>query len=162
MHVLPCCLISLCLLSCTHSASPTTVPADTSSNTAPAKAAFATAAGAVTVDLEIADEPAERQMGLMFRQSLAPNAGMVFIFPTTEIHAFWMHNTYIPLDMIFIGEDFKVVGVVANAVPQTDTSRSVGVPSKYVVEVNGGFAAQQQIETDTVVTFENVPVTVAK
>ena len=93
------------------------------------------------VDVEVMRTPAELAKGLMFRERLEPDAGMLFVFPASEHHAFWMKNTLIPLDMIFVGEDLRVVGVVANAEPLTTIPRSVGKPSRYVLEVNGGWAA---------------------
>ncbi len=71
-------------------------------------------------------------------------------------HPFWMRNTLISLDMIFIGKDRRVIGVVENTEPMTDTSRRVGKPSLYVLEVNAGFAAQHGIRAGTPVQFKNV------
>lgn len=67
---------------------------------------------------------------------------MLFIFPNEEVQSFWMRNTLIPLDMIFINEQGVVVGIVENAEPKTLTSRSVGIPGKYVLEVPGGWSAK--------------------
>ena len=91
----------------------------------------------------------------MFRRSLDADRGMIFIFPTTEEHSFWMHNTLLALDMIFLDETRQVIGVVANAAPQTDTPQGWppntflhdhvvrGVPSQnhgaYSVQVQGYF-----------------------
>ncbi len=94
----------------------------------------------LTVKVEVADTDEERQMGLMFREELGADEGMVFLFPDQRIHNFWMRNTLLPLDMFFIDSDWKVVGVVENAEPLTEISRGVDKPSQYVLEVNAGFA----------------------
>jgi uncharacterized membrane protein (UPF0127 family) len=96
--------------------------------------------GSVSVPVELAVTPAEQQRGLMYRRDLAADAGMLFVFDETIEHSFWMKNTPLPLDMIFIGEDLRIVGIVANAVPFSTASRSVGAPSRYVLEVHAGFA----------------------
>jgi uncharacterized membrane protein (UPF0127 family) len=109
------------------------------------------------VAVEIADTPSSRNQGLMYRQSLADNAGMLFLFPNESIKTFWMKNTLIPLDMIFIRADMSVAGVVENAEPMTETTRSVNAPSQYVLEVNGGYSAKNGISAGARVRFENVP-----
>jgi hypothetical protein len=108
------------------------------------------------VSVEIARTDAERAKGLMHRRALAPDAGMLFLFDETAEHPFWMKNTRIPLDMIFIGEDGRVVGIVARAVPGDLSPRSAG-PSRYVLEVNGGWAEAHGVAPGDRVRFENVP-----
>lgn len=115
------------------------------------------AAGAVSVRLEVADSESERSRGLMFRQSLADGDGMLFVFDETKDHGFWMRNTFIPLDMIFIGDDLRVVGVHARAVPQSTQTVSVGVPSRYVLEVPGGWAEKHGITRGAQVELRGVP-----
>jgi uncharacterized membrane protein (UPF0127 family) len=116
-----------------------------------------TASGDVAVAVEIADTPERRALGLMYRKELGADRGMLFVFDAPEILQFWMKNTQLPLDMIFIGDDRRVVGVVENAVPFTTTSRGVGKPSRYVLEVNAGFGARHKIAAGDEVRFENVP-----
>lgn len=94
----------------------------------------------LTLRVEVADSDEERQMGLMFREHLGEEEGMVFLFPDQRVHNFWMRNTLISLDMFFIDSDWNVVGVVENAEPLTDVGRGVGKPSQFVLEVNAGFA----------------------
>jgi uncharacterized protein len=108
------------------------------------------------VRVELARTPQERARGLMFRKQLDEDAGMLFLFDRTEVLTFWMKNTFVPLDMIFIDADRRVVGVVQGAQPLTTESRSVGQPSRYVLEVNAGFAAQHGVGTGTVVEFRNI------
>ena len=98
------------------------------------------ARGPVSVRLEVADTDATRTKGLMYRAALADGEGMLFVFDDTREHGFWMKNTFIPLDMIFIDDDLRVVGVHARAVPQSTETVSVGVPSRYVLEVPAGWA----------------------
>ena len=112
---------------------------------------------ASAVDVELARTPAEQERGLMFRQALAPDAGMLFVFPDDRDHVFWMKNTLLPLDMIFIAEDGRVVGIVASAEPQTTTPRSVGTPSRYVLEVNGGWSEAHGVRPGDRARFDGLP-----
>jgi uncharacterized membrane protein (UPF0127 family) len=115
-----------------------------------------TAAGARhRVAVEIARTDAERARGLMHRRALAPDAGMLFIFDETADHPFWMKNTLIPLDLLFIGEDGRIVGIVPRAVPGDLSPRSAGA-SRYVLEVNGGWAEAHGVAAGDRVRFENV------
>ncbi|HSM94014.1 MAG TPA: DUF192 domain-containing protein [Anaeromyxobacteraceae bacterium] len=113
-------------------------------------------AGRLEVPVEIARTEAERERGLMFRRALPPDAGMLFVFDETGEHAFWMKNTLIPLDMIFIGDDGRVTGVVARATPGSLEPRSAG-PSRFVLEVNGGWAEAHGVTAGDAVKFEGVP-----
>jgi uncharacterized protein len=117
---------------------------------------FETARGQWVVKVEIAADDASRSRGLMFRRSLAADQGMLFVFPESEEQSFWMHNTLIALDMIFLDETRTVVGVVASAAPQTDLPRTVGKPSRYVVEVAGGEAAAHAVGSGTRAAFIGV------
>lgn len=123
-----------------------------------ARAVVETAAGARhAVAVELARTDAERSRGLMHRTSLADDAGMLFLFDETAVHGFWMKNTLIPLDMIFIGDDGRIVGVVERAEPRSLESRSVGAPSRYVLEVSGGWTRARGVKAGDRVVFENVP-----
>jgi uncharacterized membrane protein (UPF0127 family) len=110
-------------------------------------------AEAVRVRIEVAQSPAERQRGLMYRKQLDPDAGMLFVFDRPQHIVFWMHNTLLPLDMLFITRDWKVLGVVENATPQTDSPREVPGESLYVLEVNAGFSRQHGITQGTKVQW---------
>jgi uncharacterized membrane protein (UPF0127 family) len=92
--------------------------------------------------VELATTDAEQQKGLMFRAHMDPDAGMLFVFDRDSVHTFWMKNTLIPLDMLFISSDQTIVGIVENATPQTETPRAVGLPSRYVLEINGGLSSR--------------------
>lgn len=111
----------------------------------------------VRVRVELASRSADRARGLMFRRELEPLSGMLFIFERAEEHPFWMKNTYISLDMIFIGDDHRVVGTVENTAPLTETPRTVAHPSRYVLEVNAGFVAAHGIVRGTPVELVDVP-----
>jgi uncharacterized protein len=108
----------------------------------------------ITVRVEIARTEAERRRGLMFRQHMDEGTGMLFLFEAPSQLSFWMRNTYIPLDMIFIAPTLRVLGIVENAEPMTDTSRSVPGSSQYVLEVNAGFSRRHGLGEGTKVRFE--------
>lgn len=114
---------------------------------------FETSRGPWVVQVELARTDESRARGLMFRRDLPRDRGMLFLFDETSEHPFWMHNTLIALDLIYLGEDRQVVGVVANAEPRTDTPRTVGKPSRYVVEVAGGEAAAHAVGPGTRAVF---------
>lgn len=110
--------------------------------------------GKAAVEVEIAATPDETQRGLMWRRELAPGHGMLFVFEGEEDHSFWMKNTLIPLDLIFIRAGLTVAGVVENAEPRTLTGRSVGRPSRFVLEVPGGWAAKAGVREGTKVSLD--------
>ena len=101
--------------------------------------------GDVRFMAEVADEPAEREKGLMFREVMQGDHGMIFLFPQAKQQSFWMKNTFIPLDIIFVRADRTILGIVAQAEPKTTTSRRVEGQSQFVLELNGGVAAQQNL-----------------
>ncbi len=92
--------------------------------------------------VEIADTYASRERGLMFRKSLGPDAGMLFDFKTEQPVAFWMKNTLIPLDMVFIDARGTVVNVAANAKPMSEANIPSDGPVLGVLEIRGGRAAE--------------------
>ena len=89
----------------------------------------------------------------MFRDYLAPNDGMLFVMGTDFPWRFHMQNTYVPLDIIFITRDFIVAGVIADAMPNS-SAMGVAVPSRYVLEVNVGWAAAHGVIPGSSVRFE--------
>lgn len=101
-----------------------------------------TAKGAVSFQVEIADDEAERQQGLMYRTSLAPDRGMLFQFDRAAPRAFWMKNTYIPLDIIYIGADGRIVSIAAMAEPFNEAPIPSKAPASGVLEIYGGRAAE--------------------
>ena len=92
------------------------------------------------IDIQIANTDFDRQLGLMFRKSMDENQGMLFIFPQESIQSFWMRNTYISLDMIFVSIDKKIITIHKNTKTLSDQSYSSTGPAKYVIEVDAGFS----------------------
>ncbi|WP_425049981.1 DUF192 domain-containing protein [Psychromarinibacter sp. S121] len=107
---------------------------------------FRTDRGQTQFTVEIADDREEITRGLMHRESMPAKAGMLFVYPRPAPVAFWMRNTLIPLDMIFIGSDGVVRKVHENAVPLDETPIPGGNDIQYVLEINGGMAALLGIE----------------
>ena len=117
----------------------------------------ATAHGTVTFAVEVAISEPHQTQGLMYRKELASDRGMLFVFPQDEDHSFWMKNTLIPLDMLFIADTGQIVGIHPNATPLSTAGISVGHPSRYVLEIAGGEAARQGIQTGDRVTMHAIP-----
>lgn len=109
-----------------------------------------------TFQVEVADTPAKRAMGLQYRKDLRDDRGMIFLFPSESPQTFWMKNTPISLDMIFIDRGYRIVGIVEQAVPFSLDPRSVGTPSQFVLEINGGLAKRLGIEAGDTVQFEGI------
>jgi uncharacterized membrane protein (UPF0127 family) len=124
---------------------------------APATAVVDTGTRKLTFRIELAMTPEEQARGLMYRSRLETDAGMLFVARQPRPQSFWMKNTLIPLDMIFIGGDRRIVGIVENAEPETETARFVGVPSQYVLEIGGGLSSRLGIRAGQRVDFEGVP-----
>ena len=110
--------------------------------------------------LEVARTPEEQAQGLMFRESLPDRAGMIFLFNDKAPHRFWMKNTMIPLDMIWMDPDGKVLFVSADTPPcKADPCASYGpesTPAARVLEIAGGKASQEKIVVGSVLRFENL------
>jgi len=102
--------------------------------------------GAHSFQIEIADDMGERSRGLMFRRSLGQNQGMLFDFREERPVSMWMKNTYLPLDMLFIGADGTIREIAENTTPLSERTVSSGVPVRYVLEINAGRAAALGIE----------------
>jgi hypothetical protein len=98
-----------------------------------------------TFHVELAAKPADRERGLMYRQSIAADAGMLFDFGEEQPVSMWMKNTFIPLDMLFIANDGTVVRIAADTVPQSLDVIPSGRPVRAVLEIKGGEAARQGI-----------------
>src|SRR5690606_5727046 len=89
-------------------------------------------------DIEFAETPSETQTGLMYRSSMERSQGMLFIFPEIQVHSFYMKNTEMPLDILFIDGDLRVGSIQKNARPFDESGLSSQFPIKYVLEINAG------------------------
>ncbi len=107
--------------------------------------------------VELARTPEEQAQGLMWRESLAPNAGMLFPFSPPRPASFWMKNTLIPLDMIFVRPDGTIARIAANTVPRSLEPVGVGEPAAAVLEIAGGRAAQLGIREGDRVSWPGGP-----
>ena len=110
--------------------------------------------------VEIADDELERQKGLMFVKKLEDNSGMLFVYQDDRIRSFWMKDTLIPLDMIFIDQNFSVVDINENAQPCADNKNcqtyASKKPSRYVLEINGGLSEKLNLSVgDKIVISSN-------
>lgn len=99
----------------------------------------------VSFQVELARDAFETQRGLMCRREMKPDWGMLFFMRSTRPQRFWMFNTLIPLDMVFLDEAWNVVGVVEKAAPLTLDGRGVSQPSRYVLELVAGAASKAGI-----------------
>ena len=105
-----------------------------------------TAAGTNRFSVELATTPEQREQGLMFRRKLAADAGMLFLYPDDQWINMWMKNTLLPLDMIFISRDGRVLSVAERTVPMSEVTIPSGQPARAVLEVNGGTSARLQLK----------------
>lgn len=145
-------------------ASPSSLAAADAPAAAPRVIVESPSGRSASVRVEVARTDPERERGLMFRRELGADDGMLFVFPESSDHVFWMKNTFVALDMIFLSVDDEdggggvgvVVGIVANAEPMTTTPRGVGVPSRFVLEVNGGWSATHGLARGDRVRFEGI------
>jgi uncharacterized protein len=112
-----------------------------------------TASGPHKFTVEVATSPAQLEQGLMFRQHLAPDAGMIFDFQSPSPVSMWMKNTWIPLDMLFVDASGRIVNIHQRAVPGSLEPIDAGAPVRAVIELNGGTAARLGIESGDRVIF---------
>lgn len=118
-----------------------------------------TSKGEVKINAEIADEDRKRQRGLMFRDSLDENSGMLFIFDKEQQVSFWMKNTKIPLDMIFVSANGTIIEIKENVQPclyDPCPIYSSQHPTKYVIEVNAGFSRKNNIQTGNLLKLDDL------
>lgn len=108
----------------------------------------------VEIAVEIVDRRDEITRGLMYRPHMPENSGMLFIFPGEEIRSFWMKDTYISLDIIFVNSQKEIETIQANTQPLSTEPVPSHTPAQYVIEVNAGFAEKHQIRTGDRINFE--------
>lgn len=106
-----------------------------------------------SINVEIADEDAKITQGMMYRTKMDENQGMIFIFPDEDLRNFWMKNTILPLDIIFVDKNWNVVSIQKYAIPYNETGLPSEGPAMYVVEVSSGFSDRHNIKQGTKVKF---------
>lgn len=107
----------------------------------------------MTIEAALADEQNERNQGLMEVTDLPANAGMLFIFEEENQLSFYMANTPLPLDIMYVNSDSTIVRIYRNTTPYDNSQLPSGEPAQYVVETNGGFAATHDIQEGMRVRF---------
>ena len=105
------------------------------------------------IDIEIADNEFETQTGLMYRNSMRDNHGMLFIFPNSKPRSFYMKNTRFSLDIIYIDENKKIVSFQENAKPLDENSLPSNANAKYVLEINAGLVNKWGLRLGDKITF---------
>lgn len=115
----------------------------------------AEAAPSIRVELMLNDE--HRARGLMYRQSLADDAGMLFAWRSADYRSFWMRDTCLPLDMLFIDADGYIAGILENVPPMNDASRGIDCRVNYVLEVNAGWTRKHGVSAGQRVAIDGIP-----
>ncbi|EGD33241.1 MULTISPECIES: DUF192 domain-containing protein [unclassified Capnocytophaga] len=109
-----------------------------------------------TFDVEFARTERETELGLMYRKSMKENQGMLFVFHEEKPRSFWMKNTYIPLDIIYLDKDKHIVSIAKNAEPLSETSRPSEGNAMYVLEINAGLSDKLGLTKGDYMTFESL------
>ncbi len=107
----------------------------------------------VAIDIEIADTDYEKETGLMYRDHMKENQGMLFVYDHMQLHSFYMKNTKIPLDLVFIDDKLQIASFYENAQPLNESSLSSQVPVQYILELNAGMAQKLLLEVGDRVVF---------
>ena len=107
--------------------------------------------GAHALRVEVADNDESRSRGLMYRQAMGRNDGMLFIFADLGYHSMWMQNTYIPLSVAFVDEDGKILNIL-DMEPKTQDTHTAAGPARYAIETNKGWFAEKKIKPGDKVT----------
>lgn len=108
------------------------------------------------IDIEIADDDAKRANGMMYRSKNEENQGMLFIFEEEGPQSFWMHNTVLPLDIIYVNANNEIVNIHKNTTPFSDQSYRSAGPAQFVVEVNSGYCDKYGIEAGDKVVWRRL------
>jgi uncharacterized membrane protein (UPF0127 family) len=149
-------VVALCAASACHGAPKS---ADAVTPSTPAGPRVVLPSGAVYA-VEVVRTPEEQAQGLMFRESLPERTGMLFLFRDAAPHQFWMKNTMIPLDIVWLDDSGRVVFVSANTPPcRADPCPNYGpaVPAPTVLEIAGGMAAKEKVTVGSTIRLEDVP-----
>lgn len=116
-----------------------------------------TATGLHRFNVEVASTPSQHAAGLMYRAELAPDAGMLFLFERERVVGMWMKNTLIPLDMVFIAGDGRVVSIAENTMPLSERVITSGAPVRAVLEVKGDTVRRLGLRPGDRVRYELLP-----
>ncbi|QYA25480.1 DUF192 domain-containing protein [Gramella sp. MT6] len=106
------------------------------------------------LDIELAESDYEHQTGLMYRENMEDDQGMLFIYDSERVRSFYMKNTYIPLDIIYYAADSTLVSIQKNATPRDETSLPSEGPAQFVLEINGGLSDQWGVEQGDKISFK--------
>jgi uncharacterized membrane protein (UPF0127 family) len=117
---------------------------------------FAESTDAPKLEVELMRTEPQQERGLMYRKSLADDRGMLFIWDRPSVHTFWMRNTCLPLDMLFIDDQGYIAGIVENVPTLNDDSRSIDCPVNYVLEVNAGWSRRHGVKAGQRVKMDGV------
>lgn len=112
--------------------------------------------GQARFNVDVADDPAERSRGLMFVEEMGTLEGMLFVYERPQRTTFWMRNTLIPLDMVFVSPEGEVLKIHENAIPLDETTIDGGDGVKYVLEINGGLSARLGITVGDVLAHPSI------
>ena len=123
-----------------------TVPVNADQTQTYERLTIASQSGERAFNVEVVRDEAQRNRGLMFRRQMSKDQGMLFDYDPPQVVAFWMKNTYIPLDIIFIAPDGRIMRIAANTTPHSLESIPSGGPARGVLEINGGLAAKLGIK----------------
>lgn len=138
--------VLLALAACAQSETETGASGETEAAMETEQLTIDTANGPVRFTVEIADDDAERARGLMFRESLADDRGMLFHFQAPEHASFWMRNTVISLDIIFIGVDGRILNIAERTTPYSEQGVPAAGLTRGVLEIRGGLARERGIQ----------------
>lgn len=150
------CLISIAILSCKKEQK-VVKPIEVSFNNEGKLTLYKSTSDSIIakLDIEIADTAYDVETGLMYRSSMEDNQGMLFVFPTMRQRSFYMKNTQIPLDLIFLNNDNFIVSFQENAKPLDESSLPSQVPAQYVLEINAGLAEKWLLEIGDRMEYSN-------
>ena len=108
------------------------------------------------IQIEIADNDFEQQTGLMYRKQMDTNKGMLFVFDEIKVRSFYMKNTYISLDIIYIDTENTIINIAKNAEPLNENSLFSDAPAKYVLEINAGLSEKWGIKKGDKISFSKL------
>ncbi len=109
------------------------------------------------IDIEIAEDDLSREQGLMYRNEMAEHHGMLFVFEDEAFRSFWMKNTPLPLDIIFVDGQHRIITIHKNTTPFSEEEYRSSAPARYVVEVNAGFTDRFKIQVGDRIRWRRTP-----